>query len=218
MFGVEAKVRQAMCTRLVRVSKVPFTIDRHGESKEPLDVYSRLLRDRIIFLGTEIDSTVANLFIAQLLFLEKEDPEKDIAIYINSPGGSVLNERAMYDTMQYVKPDVRTVCVGQAASAAATILAGGANGKRACLENAEVMIHQPLYGIKGQATHIEIHTEWLLRLRESGYEILAKHTGKSTKQIAADSERDCFMTAQEALEYGLVDSIIPAATSSSRSH
>jgi ATP-dependent Clp protease protease subunit len=174
------------------------------------DIYSRLLKDRIIFLGTEIDDTVANLVVAQLLFLESQDKTKDIKIYINSPGGSVTAGLAIYDAMQYVKPDVSTICVGLAASMGAVLLAGGAKGKRFALPNSEIMIHQVLGGFQGQATDIKIHAERILKTKDRLNEILAKHTGQKQAKVEVDAERDNFMDAEDAKAYGLIDKVIKA--------
>lgn len=187
---------------------IPSVIEKTANGERAYDIYSRLLKDRIVFLGTEIDDGVANAVIAQLLFLESQDKEKDITMYINSPGGSVTAGLAIYDTMQYIQPKVSTVCIGMAASMGAVLLAAGAAGKRFALPNAEVMIHQVLGGVKGQASDIKIHAERILAVRENLNEILAKHTGQPMKTIATDTERDNFMTAKEALKYGLVDKVI----------
>lgn len=187
---------------------VPYVIEQTGRGERSYDIYSRLLKDRIVFLGTEVVDDVANSIVAQLLFLESEDPEKDISLYINSPGGSVTAGLAIYDTMQYIKSPVSTICVGLAASMAAVLLAGGAKGKRFALPNAEVMIHQPLGGARGQASDIEIHARNILNTKRRMNEILSSHTGQPFDKVAHDTDRDNFMTAQEALEYGLIDSII----------
>lgn len=189
---------------------IPYVIEQTGRGERSYDIYSRLLKDRIIFLGSEIFDDVANSVVAQLLFLESEDPDKDISIYINSPGGSVTAGLAIYDTMQYIKPQVSTICVGLAASMGAILLAGGAKGKRLALPNAEVMIHQPLGGAKGQASDIEIQAKNIMKTKERLNRILASHTGKELKTIARDTDRDNYMTAEEALKYGLVDKIIEA--------
>ena len=186
----------------------PTVIDNNGKSERAYDIYSRLLKDRIIFVGTAIDENVANSIIAQLLYLESEDPEKDIIMYINSPGGSVTDGMAIYDTMNYIKPDVQTVCVGQAASMGAFLLAAGTIGKRYALPNAEVMIHQPLGGAQGQATEIEIAAKHILRTREKLNKILADRTGQTIKAIERDTERDNYLSAEEACEYGLVDKVM----------
>lgn len=187
---------------------IPMVVEQSGRGERSYDIYSRLLKDRIIFLGTEIDEQVSNVIVAQLLFLESEDPEKDVFLYINSPGGVVSAGLAIYDTMQYIKPDVSTICMGQAASMAATLLAAGADGKRIALPNSRVMIHQPLGGTRGQATDIEIHTREILGIRKRLNDILVKHTKQSLKTIEKDTERDFFMSAEEALKYGIVDKII----------
>ena len=188
---------------------VPYVVEQTGRGERSYDIYSRLLKDRIIFLGEQIDEHVAGLVIAQLLFLEAEDPEKDICIYINSPGGSVTAGMAIYDTMQYIKPDVSTICVGMAASMGAFLLSSGTKGKRYALPNAEIMIHQPLGGARGQATDVAIHAEWLLRTKKKLNEILAARTGQPIERVQADTERDNFMAAEDALRYGLIDEIIP---------
>ena len=188
---------------------IPYVIEQTSRGGErSYDIYSRLLRDRIIFLGDEVNDTTASLVVAQMLFLESEDPGKDINLYINSPGGSVTAGMAIYDTMNYVKCDISTICMGLAASMGAFLLAGGAKGKRYALPNSEVMIHQPSGGAKGQATEIQIVAENILKTKKKLNEILAANTGQSVEQIAEDTERDNFMSAQEALEYGLVDQII----------
>ncbi len=187
---------------------IPSVIEKTANGERAYDIYSRLLKDRIVFLGTEIDDGVANAVIAQLLFLESQDKEKDITLYINSPGGSVTAGLAIYDTMQYIQPKVSTICIGMAASMGAVLLAAGAPGKRFALPNAEVMIHQVLGGVKGQATDIKIHADRILAVRDSLNEILSKHTGKPVKVVAEDTERDNFMTAKEALKYGLIDKVI----------
>ena len=187
---------------------IPSVIEQTQRGERWLDIYSRLLRDRIVFLGTPIDDEFANLVIAQLLFLEAEDPEKDIHLYINSPGGSVTAGLAIYDTMQYVRPAVATICLGQAASMAAWLLASGAQGKRMALPNSRIMIHQPLGGIQGQATEIDIHAREILKLRERMNEILSEHTGKPVTEIARDTERDYHMSGEEAQNYGIVDRVV----------
>ena len=184
---------------------VPYVIEQTGMGERSYDIYSRLLKDRIIFLDQEIDDHVASLVVAQLLFLEAEDPDKDICIYINSPGGSVTAGMAIYDTMKYIKPDVSTICVGLAASMGAFLLSSGTKGKRFALPNAEVMIHQPLGGARGQASDIKIHAEWILRTKENLNRILSENTGKPVDVIAVDTDRDNFMTADEAREYSLID-------------
>ena len=189
---------------------IPYVIEQTGRGERSYDIYSRLLKDRIIFLGSEIVDDVANSIVAQMLFLESEDPEKDINIYINSPGGSVTAGLAIYDTMQYIKPQVSTICVGLAASMAAVLLAGGSKGKRLALPNAEVMIHQPLGGARGQASDIEIQAKNIIKTKERMNRILSSHTGKDCKTVARDTDRDNYMTADEALKYGLIDKIIEA--------
>ena len=188
---------------------VPTVIEKSEMGERAYDIYSRLLKDRIIFLGGPIDDGVANTVVAQMLFLEMEDPDKDIMLYINSPGGSISAGMAIYDTMKYLKCEVSTLCIGMAASMAAFLLAAGAKGKRKALPNSEVMIHQPLGGTEGQATDILIHAEHIRRIKQKMNEELAKNTGKSLETIQADTERDNFMTAEQALEYGLIDEIIP---------
>ena len=187
---------------------VPIVVEQSGRGERSYDIYSRLLKDRIIFLGTAIDDTVANLVGAQLLFLESEDPDKDISIYINSPGGSVTAGLAIYDTMQYIKPDVSTICIGMAASMGAVLLTAGARGKRIALPNSRIMIHQPMGGMQGQASDIEIHAKEILKTRAKLNEILAKHTGRPLEKIEADTDRDFYMSAEEAQQYGIVDKII----------
>lgn len=189
---------------------VPMVLEKSQFGERAYDIYSRLLKDRIIFIGGPIDDAVANLVMAQLLFLDAEDPKKDISIYINSPGGVVTAGMAIYDTIQYVKADISTICIGQAASAAAILLAAGAKGKRFALTNARVMIHQVMGGAEGQATDVEIQTREILRVKKSINEILARHTGKSITQIEKDTDRDFYMTAQDAKKYGIVDQVIKA--------
>lgn len=186
---------------------IPYVIEQTGRGERSYDIYSRLLKDRIIFLGTEIDDTVANVITAELLFLESEDPEKDIYLYINSPGGSVTAGMAIYDTMQYIKADVATVCVGQAASMGALLLCGGQKGKRSALTHSRIMIHQPLGGFKGQASDIDIHAREMARVKKELNQILAFHSGNNIKQIEKDTDRDNFMSALEAKDYGLIDSV-----------
>lgn len=186
----------------------PIVIENTSYGERSYDIYSRLLKDRIIFLGTEINDNVANAVVAQLLFLEAEDPEKDITMYINSPGGVVTAGMAIYDTMNYIKPDVQTICVGQAASMGAFLLSAGTKGKRFSLENSRIMIHQPLGRMQGQATDIEIHAKEILRIKQRLNEILAENCGKSLEEIYRDTDRDNFMTAQEAVEYGIIDKVI----------
>ena len=190
------------------MSLVPYVIEQTSRGERNYDIYSRLLKDRIIFLGEEVNETTASLVVAQLLFLESEDPGKDIHLYINSPGGMVTAGLATYDTMQYIKCDVSTICIGMAASMGAFLLAGGAKGKRLALPNAEIMIHQPSGGAKGQATEIQIAAENILKTKKKLNEILAANTGKPYDVIAADTERDHYMSAQEAMEYGLIDNVI----------
>lgn len=186
---------------------IPMVVEQTNRGERGYDIYSRLLKDRIIFLGEPIDDYLANLIIAQLLFLQAEDPDKDIQLYINSPGGSIMSGLAIYDTMQYIKPPIVTTCLGMAASMAAILLAAGAKGKRFALPNSRIMIHQPMGGAQGQATDIEIRAREILRLRERLNLILANHTGQTVERIAADTERDYYMAAEEALEYGVIDSI-----------
>ncbi|WP_028235899.1 ATP-dependent Clp endopeptidase proteolytic subunit ClpP [Pseudobutyrivibrio sp. MD2005] len=190
------------------MATIPYVIEQNSRGERSYDIYSRLLKDRIIFLGEEVNETTASLTVAQLLFLESEDPSKDIHLYINSPGGSVTAGMAIYDTMQYIKPDVSTICIGMAASMGAFLLAGGQKGKRFALPNAEVMIHQPLGGAKGQATEIEIAAKNILKTRERLNRMLAENTGKPYEQVCLDTERDHWLDAQEALDYGLIDEII----------
>ncbi|HOO86194.1 MAG TPA: ATP-dependent Clp endopeptidase proteolytic subunit ClpP [Synergistales bacterium] len=187
---------------------VPYVVEQTGRGERTYDIYSRLLKDRIIFLGDSVDEHTGNIVVAQLLFLESEDPEKDIHLYINSPGGYVSSGLAIYDTMQYIKCPVSTICLGHAASMAAVLLAGGATGKRFVLPNARIMIHQPLGGVQGQATEVEIHAREILKLRERLNDILVKHTGQSKKKVRADTERDFYMSPEEAVEYGIVDKVI----------
>lgn len=186
---------------------VPYVIEQTSRGERSYDIYSRLLKDRIIFIGEQIDEHLASLVVAQLLFLEAEDPDKDICIYINSPGGSVTAGMAIYDTMQYIKPDVSTICIGLAASMGAFLLSSGQKGKRYALPNAEIMIHQPLGGVNGQAEDIKIHAEWILKTREKLNRILSQNTGQDLSRIEKDTDRDNFMSADEALNYGLVDHI-----------
>ncbi len=186
---------------------VPIVVEQSARGERSYDIYSRLLKERVVFLVGPVDDNVANLVVAQLLFLESENPDKDIYLYINSPGGSVTAGMAIYDTMQFVKPDVSTMCVGQAASMGALLLAGGANGKRYALPHSRVMIHQPLGGVQGQATDIDIHAREILKMRETLNRILAKHTGQPLEVIQKDTERDYFMGAEEAREYGLIDKV-----------
>ncbi|NMB34747.1 MAG: ATP-dependent Clp endopeptidase proteolytic subunit ClpP [Firmicutes bacterium] len=187
---------------------VPVVVEQTSRGERAYDIYSRLLKDRIIFIGTPVNDLVANLIIAQLLFLESEDPDKDINLYINTPGGEVYSGMAIYDTIRYIKPDVSTICVGLAASLGAVLLAAGTKGKRLALPNSRIMVHQPLGGAKGQAVDIEIHAREILRIRETLNEILSKHTGQPVERIARDTDRDFFMSAEEAVEYGLVDAVL----------
>ena len=187
---------------------IPYVIEQTGRGERSYAIYSRLLKDRIIFLGEQIDEHIASLVVAQLLFLEAEDPEKDICIYINSPGGSVTAGMAIYDTMQYIKPDISTICIGMAASMGAFLLSSGTKGKRYALPNAEIMIHQPLGGVNGQAEDIKIHAEWILKTREKLNHILAENTGQTLDKIEHDTDRDNFMGADEACQYGLIDKVI----------
>ena len=190
------------------MSYVPIVVEQTSKGERSYDIYSRLLKDRIIFVTGEIEDHMANLIVAQLLFLESEDPDKDIHLYINSPGGSVSAGLAIYDTMQYIRPDVSTICVGMAASMASILLAAGAKGKRFALPHSRVMIHQPLGGAQGQATDIETHAREILRVREEMNQILAAHTGKDPETIKLDTERDHYLTADEALSYGLIDQVV----------
>ena len=190
------------------MSLVPYVVKQTGHSERSYDIFSRLLEDRIIFLGEEVNDVSANLVVAQLLFLENEDPEKDISLYINSPGGSITAGMAIYDTMQYIKCDVSTICIGMAASMGAFLLSSGAKGKRFALPNSEIMIHQPLGGTQGQATDMKIHVDRIIKIKSDLNRILAENTGKPLEIIERDTERDNFMTAQQALEYGLVDKVI----------
>ena len=187
---------------------VPTVVEQTSRGERAYDIYSRLLKERIIFLADEVNDTTASLVIAQLLFLESEDPSKDISLYINSPGGSVTAGMAIYDTMKYIKCDVSTVCIGMAASMGAFLLAGGAKGKRFALPNAEIMIHQPLGGVQGQAEDIKIHAEWILKTREKLNKILSSNTGQPLQIISRDTDRDNFMSADEAVRYGLIDQVI----------
>ena len=188
---------------------VPYVIEQTGRGERGMDIYSRLLRERIIFIGMPIDDHIASLTIAQLIFLEAEDSQKDINLYINTPGGSVTSGMAIYDTMRYIKPDIATICVGMAASMGAILLAGGASGKRSALPHSKIMIHQPwIGGLQGQTTDIEIHAREMLKTRDTLYNILAKHTGKSIEQITKDCDRDYFLTSEEAKEYKLIDNVL----------
>ncbi|MCD7738324.1 MAG: ATP-dependent Clp endopeptidase proteolytic subunit ClpP [Lachnospiraceae bacterium] len=190
------------------MSLVPYVIEQTSRGERSYDIYSRLLKDRIIFLGEEVNDTSASVVVAQILFLEAEDPDKDIHLYINSPGGSISAGMAIYDTMQYIKCDVSTICVGMAASMGAFLLAGGAKGKRMALPNSEIMIHQPSGGAQGQATEIEITAKHILFIKERMNRILAENCGKSYEEVARDTERDNWLTAQDAMEYGLIDSVV----------
>ena len=192
----------------MKMQYVPIVVEQSSQGERSYDIYSRLLKDRIIFLGGPIDDNVANAVIAQMLFLEAEDPDKDIHLYINSPGGVVTAGMAIYDTMQYIKPDVSTICVGSAASMGAVLLTAGANGKRYALPHARVMIHQPLGGVQGQASEIEIHAREILRMREELNGILASRSGQDIEVVARDTDRDNFMSAQDAVEYGLIDEVL----------
>ncbi len=187
---------------------VPIVVEQTSRGERSYDIYSRLLKDRIIFIGTQVDDHMANLIIAQLLFLESDEPEQDIYLYINSPGGAVSSGLAIYDTMQYIKPDVQTICLGQAASMGALLLAAGTKGKRYTLPNSRIMIHQPSGGFQGQSTDIQIQAKEILRIRERLDDIMAKHTGQPKDKVRTDTERDNFMTGEEAKEYGIIDSVI----------
>ncbi|MCI3923587.1 ATP-dependent Clp endopeptidase proteolytic subunit ClpP [Paenibacillus sp. TRM 82003] len=187
---------------------VPIVVEQTNRGERSYDIYSRLLKDRIIFLGSGIDDDVANLVIAQLLFLAADDAEKDIHLYINSPGGSVTAGMGIYDTMQYIKPDVSTICVGMAASMGSVLLTAGAKGKRFALPNSEVMIHQPLGGVRGQATDIKIHADWIIKTKQKLNQLYVTHTGQPYEKIERDTDRDFFMSAEESLEYGLIDKVI----------
>jgi|TARA_B100000470_G_scaffold74257_1_gene56916 ATP-dependent Clp protease protease subunit len=189
---------------------VPIVVEQTGRSERAFDIYSRLLKERIIFLGTPIEDTISSLIIAQLLFLESEDPDKDIYLYINSPGGIITSGFGIYDTMQYIKPDVATICMGQAASMGAFLLAGGAKGKRSALPNSRIMIHQPMGGAEGQAADIRIQADEILRMKSQLNKILAKNTGQTVKKIEVDTDRDNFMTANDAKRYGIIDLILTA--------
>lgn len=205
--GNKANIEKGLKNQLV-----PMVVEQTSRGERGMDIYSRLLRERIVFVGFPVDDHVASLVIAQLLFLESEDSDKDIMLYINSPGGSVSAGLAVYDTMQYVKPQIATICIGMAASMSAILLAGGEAGKRTALPNSKIMIHQPLGGTQGQATDIEIYTKEMIRTRDTLYNILAKHTGKTFDQIKKDSDRDNFMTPDEAKAYGLIDNILTKRT------
>ncbi len=192
------------------MSLVPYVVEQTGQGERSYDIFSRLLKDRIIFFGDEVNDATASIIVAQMLFLESEDPDKDIMLYINSPGGSITAGMAIYDTMNYIKCDVSTICVGMAASMGAFLLSAGAKGKRFALPNSEIMIHQPLGGMQGQATDIKIHADRIIRMKEKLNTILSENTGKSYEEIARDTERDNFMSAEQALSYGLIDKIITA--------
>jgi ATP-dependent Clp protease protease subunit len=194
--------------RKVFMALIPYVIEQTSKGERSYDIYSRLLKDRIIFIGEEIDEHIASLVVAQLLFLEAEDPDKDVSIYINSPGGSVTAGMAIYDTMQYIKPDVSTICVGMAASMGAFLLSAGTKGKRMALPNAEMMIHQPLGGISGQAEDIRIHADHIIKTRSKLNRILSEATGQKLEVVEKDTDRDNFMTAEEAMKYGLIDKVI----------
>ena len=187
---------------------IPYVIEQTGRGERSYDIYSRLLKDRIIFLGSQVNDTVANVITAQMLFLESDDPEKDIYFYINSPGGSVTAGLAIYDTMQYITPDVSTVCIGQAASMGAFLLAAGAKGKRVALKHSRIMVHQPMGGFSGQVSDVQIHAEEMIRLKNTLNEVLAHHTGQTAEKIAKDTDRDNFMSAAEARDYGLIDNVV----------
>ena len=195
---------------------IPTVIEQTNRGERAYDIYSRLLKDRVVFLGSQIDDHVANLVIAQLLFLEAEDPDKDVSLYINSPGGVITAGMAIYDTMQYIRCDVSTICVGMAASMGAFLLAAGAKGKRFALPNSEIMIHQPIGGMQGQATDIEIHARHILRMKDQLTNILAERTGQPRERVAADTERDNFMTAIEAKDYGLIDEVVDTRKASAK--
>ncbi|MEQ5834510.1 ATP-dependent Clp endopeptidase proteolytic subunit ClpP [Marinobacter sp. R17] len=195
-------------TMVTNSGLVPIVIEQTARGERSFDIYSRLLKERVIFMVGPVEDHMANLIVAQLLFLESENPDKDVHLYINSPGGSVTAGMSIYDTMQFIKPDVATLCVGQAASMGAFLLAGGAEGKRACLPNSRVMIHQPLGGYQGQATDIEIHTREILKIRETLNRLLAHHTGQDLETIARDTDRDNFMDPQQAKDYGLIDAVL----------
>ncbi len=197
-----------LCKRITGMSLIPIVVEQDGRGERAFDIYSRLLKDRVIFLGTVITDEIANLVIAQLLFLEADDPDKDISLYINSPGGSVTSGMAIYDTMQYIKPSVSTICVGQASSMGAVLLAAGAKGKRLALPHSRILIHQVMGGFEGQASDIDIHAKEILRVKEELNLIISRHTGQPIERIVADSDRDFFMTGIQAKEYGLVDEVI----------
>jgi ATP-dependent Clp protease protease subunit len=199
------------------MSIIPIVIEQTGRTERAYDIYSRLLKDRIIFVGTAIDDNIANIVIAQLLFLQTEDPEKDIHLYVNSPGGIVSSGLAIYDTMQYVKPDIATYCIGQAASMGALLLGAGTKGKRFALPHSRIMLHQPMGGFHGQATDIEIHAREILKMKETLNKILSFHTGQPLEKIQADTDRDFFMSGEEAKEYGIVDEVINSIKSRRKS-
>jgi len=205
---------QSSLLRGMKMNLVPMVVEQSPRGERAYDIYSRLLKERIIFLGSGVNDDVSNLIIAQLLFLEAEDPDKDVTFYINSPGGSVTAGMAIYDTMQFVKCDIATLCMGQAASMGALLLAAGAEGKRYALPNSRIMIHQPMGGFQGQATDIDIHAREILRMREDLNKILAKHSNHTVKKIAADTERDNFMNAIEAKKYGIIDNVLERRTES----
>ena len=210
-YDEEIEQKGALCKRFQRriiVPLIPMVVEQSSRGERAYDIFSRLLKDRIIFIGTAISDEVANLLIAQLLFLESEDPDKDINFYVNSPGGVVSAGMAIYDTMQYVKPDIATVCIGQAASMGALILAAGTKGKRFSLPNSRIMVHQPMGGAQGQASDIAIQAKEILRMKDTLNDILAKHTGKPLKKIRSDTDRDFFMTGKEAKDYGIIDHVI----------
>ncbi|MBU8905076.1 ATP-dependent Clp endopeptidase proteolytic subunit ClpP [Desertibacillus haloalkaliphilus] len=194
--------------RCLLLNLIPMVVEQTNRGERSYDIYSRLLKDRIIFIGSPIDDQIANSVVAQLLFLAADDPEKDISLYINSPGGSITAGMAIYDTMQYIKPDVSTICVGMAASMGSFLLMAGAKNKRFALPNSEVMIHQPLGGVKGQAADIKIHADWILKTKEKVNQLYAKHTGQPVDKIQADTERDNFLSADEAKQYGLIDAVV----------
>ncbi len=194
------------------MSLIPMVIEQTGRGERSYDIYSRLLKDRIIFVGTPINDQIANLIIAQMLFLASEDPKKDIALYLNTPGGLVTAGMAIYDTMQYIPADVMTICVGQASSMGAVLLAGGTRSKRQALPNARIMLHQPMGGITGQASDMEIHAREIIKMREQINEILVECTGRTSSEITSDTERDFFLTAQEAVDYGVIDEIVAPST------
>jgi ATP-dependent Clp protease, protease subunit len=199
---------EAEMTQPKALGLIPMVIEQSGRGERAYDIYSRLLKERVVFLVGPVDENTANLVVAQMLFLESENPDKDINFYINSPGGSIAAGMAIYDTMQFIKPDIATLCVGMAASMGAFLLAAGAKGKRAALPNSTVMIHQPMGGFQGQASDIEIHAKYILALRERLNRLMAQHTGKSVDEIAHDTDRDNFLTAEEALAYGMVDKVL----------